>query len=74
MVKRKEPWSDPAAARGCDRKQRYASSAEAKARGRHSLTFQRNECLWVYKCPHCKGWHLTSRPQDPKNAVNVTKA
>lgn len=20
----------------------------------------------IYECPHCSGWHLTSRPQGPK--------
>lgn len=20
----------------------------------------------AYRCPHCKGWHLTSQPKDPK--------
>jgi hypothetical protein len=20
--------------------------------------------LWVYRCPACKGWHFTSKPQE----------
>ena len=45
--------------KGCERKNRYASRAEAEAAiqscadwGTHGLT--------CYKCEYCGGWHLTS--------------
>lgn len=51
-----------ARARSCERKNRYASRAEAEeaiewcaAQGRRGLSY--------YRCEHCGGWHLTHRAQ-----------
>lgn len=48
--------------KACESKNRYDSRAEAMdaaaacaARGRGGLS--------VYRCPYCKGWHLTSHPR-----------
>lgn len=29
-----------------------------------------HECR-VYRCPHCRGWHLTSQPLQPKTPTRV---
>jgi len=49
--------------KACESKNRYASRAEAQenlawceARGTRGLS--------IYRCPYCKGWHLTSHPWD----------
>lgn len=40
--------------RGCTSKARYGTlMAALDAASRHGLTW--------YRCPYCKGWHLTSR-------------
>ena len=51
-----------ARARSCERKNRYASRAEAEeaiewcaAQGRRGLSY--------YRCDYCGGWHLTHRAQ-----------
>ena len=51
-----------ARARSCERKNRYASRAEAEeaiewcaAQGRRDLSY--------YRCDYCGGWHLTHRAQ-----------
>lgn len=48
--------------KACASKNRYAAKGEAEAallacaeHGRHGLR--------IYRCPYCKGWHLTSHPQ-----------
>jgi hypothetical protein len=46
--------------RECERKQRYASEAEARATADHQARATGTE-LKVYECPWCRGWHLSSR-------------
>lgn len=46
--------------RECERKQRYASEAEARATADHQARTTAKE-LNVYECPWCRGWHLSSR-------------
>lgn len=48
--------------KACESKNRYASRAEAEenlawceAHGKRGLQ--------VYRCPYCRGWHLTSHPR-----------
>ena len=44
----------------CERKQRYASEADARATADHQARSTGKE-LKVYECPWCRGWHLSSR-------------
>lgn len=46
----------------CQNKRRFIDEVSAKAIGMVQL----EECfngvrLWVYRCTHCDGWHLTSK-------------
>lgn len=50
-------------------KRRYASEAEGKTAWADSLRaieqgMATNPPTRVYLCPHCDGWHLTTKPQD----------
>lgn len=50
---------------GCLSKVRYPDEMVARAAtARHleSGNPDRDE-LWVYGCEHCRGWHMTKRPQ-----------
>lgn len=65
----KERAAAPPPPSHCVRKKRYPSRHEAVIGGRGALNAEprtwrgpKPEALYVYACPHCKGWHLTSRP------------
>ena len=46
----------------CEDKKRYSTKARAKqAASRHSKASGIE--LYVYKCPTCGFWHMTSQPQ-----------
>lgn len=51
----------------CRRKNRYSDefAARAGAQSRLQLLGQ-PDGLSVYRCPHCAGWHLTSRRDQPR--------
>lgn len=42
----------------CENKKAYATKAIAKQHGAEQMKRVDIE-LFVYKCPHCKAWHLT---------------
>ncbi|WP_103035666.1 hypothetical protein [Castellaniella caeni] len=44
----------------CVAKTRYRNERVATIRAKQ-IGKRRGVELWVYKCPECKGWHLTSR-------------
>lgn len=48
--------------KACERKNRYASRSEAEATAAACAEHGARN-LHVYKCPHCNGWHLTSKGQ-----------
>ena len=48
--------------RGCERKQRYDTRAEAEDAVRACIAHGAPE-LRVYHCRYCGGWHLTSHPR-----------
>lgn len=48
--------------KACESKNRYASAAEAQDAIRSCADYG-TKGLHAYKCPHCNGWHLTSKPQ-----------
>jgi hypothetical protein len=54
----------PSGARSCKSKRRYRDHAEA-VRALHSRSLSEStrevKPRRAYLCPHCKGWHLTSR-------------
>jgi hypothetical protein len=43
----------------CDDKVRYATEIHARATGGRRASEAKID-LWVYQCPYCVGWHLTS--------------
>jgi DNA-directed RNA polymerase subunit RPC12/RpoP len=47
-------WAD------CGSKRRYKTPAEAERQSKVARQ-KRDEKLRVYRCPHCAGWHLTSK-------------
>ncbi len=61
-------------AEACPTKKRFALRVHAEAKALSLMNHPRAACrsgrrLWVYQCPTCGGWHLTSRepagPLDP---------
>ena len=49
-------------AKSCESKNRYATRAEAQDAIATCAAYGRTG-LSSYRCPYCKGWHLTSHPQ-----------
>lgn len=47
----------------CGRKARYATLKMAQRVADRRMTLG-SPRLWVYLCPHCGGWHLTSHPRE----------
>lgn len=58
---RPEPSSGGQTFRGCERKKRYATKAEAKRAADHASKRANAPMIYVYECPLCGGWHLTHR-------------
>jgi len=59
----------------CMRKTRYATKTEAIDAAAKILRDPSRGCTYLrfYPCPHCKGFHLTSRPRlwTPKPAASA---
>lgn len=54
--------------RVCLGKRRFSDEAGARALGMTSIAERPwgVSVLWVYRCPHCDGWHLTkNRRKEP---------
>lgn len=51
--------------KACESKNRYDSRSEAEAVAAE-CTAHGAPALEVYRCPYCKGWHLTSHPWHEK--------
>lgn len=49
--------------RSCTSKRRYATAAEAREAIR-SCELNGRRGLSLYRCPYCRGFHLTSHPRD----------
>ena len=45
----------------CERKERYASEAEARSIALMNTPRGRSAAVTPYRCELCGGWHLTSR-------------
>lgn len=50
--------------KACESKNRYVSHDEAMGALRWSEAHGAPH-LQIYRCPYCKGWHLTSHPRKP---------
>jgi hypothetical protein len=55
--------------KNCVRKRRYSDELSARAGASISLRGMGKGYIYVYQCPECRGWHLTSKPN--KNLVLV---
>jgi hypothetical protein len=54
----------------CAEKRCFADEIAARVGGMLSIEERRNvPQLWVYRCVHCKRWHLTSQERGPRWAV-----
>lgn len=50
--------------RSCDAKNRYPDEFVARAVGTQQMSLKHTQ-LYIYKCKHCRGWHLTRSEQAP---------
>lgn len=57
----------------CKGKRRWVSEVEARAVGAIDIEESAGKVLhlWVYRCQHCSGWHLTSKNQGSRWKVTV---
>ena len=51
--------------RACKQKSRFTDEPQARAAALHAIENPRDprkpiDRLWVYRCKHCFGWHMTS--------------
>lgn len=58
-------FADDRVARSCGHKKRFASRKQVLAQVKNSAAAHP---LFFYKCPVCRGFHLTSRPPAPQEA------
>lgn len=52
--------------RMCEDKNRYPDEFTARAAGAHYVERGDAEALWAYRCPICRGWHLTRKDHGKK--------
>lgn len=59
----------------CRRKIRWANefTAVAFALGWLERQPEKIKYVWTYRCPHCKGWHLTKSRQRNKEPITLFK-
>lgn len=56
------PTNESTQRQQCIRKRRYRNGLHAKiAKTMYERDYGRVYFVRIYKCPWCKGWHLTSR-------------
>lgn len=58
-----------ALARMCVAKNRYPDELTARAAGQHYREHYASELLYIYRCPHCAGFHLTRTPHHKRSSV-----
>ena len=51
--------------RMCESKNRYPDEYVARGVGQE-MSMRKKIDLYVYQCPHCRGWHLTKHPQSDR--------
>lgn len=57
--------------RTCKDKRYFADEHLARAQAQATIQEVGLKKLWIYKCPHCPGWHLTSHNQGEKKLVTA---
>jgi hypothetical protein len=55
----------------CDHKRRHADECQARAAAMDRLSMPSVDVdrLWIYRCPVCNGWHLTSKHRSAATLV-----
>lgn len=53
----------------CLSKNRYPDKLTACAAGAHFIETMQVDGLWYYRCPICRGWHLTRQNHGKKRNV-----
>ena len=77
-------WRDPGKPRryitdkACKMKSRFTDEPQARAAALVAIETPRTngkpvQRLWVYRCNHCSGWHMTSSPHDRRWLVEREK-
>lgn len=65
--------TDAERTRRCEGKQRWCDELTATAGAIHAVErYRKADKLWTYRCPHCKGWHLTHKPQTGRDPAAVS--
>ncbi len=70
-------WRDPGKPRryvvdkNCKIKSRFTDEPQVRAAALVAIENPRNgdkpvQQLWVYRCNHCSGWHMTSQNRGPR--------
>lgn len=62
--------------KNCKMKDRFTDEPQARAAALFAIENPRNgdkprTQLWVYRCDHCSGWHMTSRRHDHRWLVEA---
>lgn len=55
----------------CKDKRYFCDEHLARAQAQLTIQEQGLKKLWVYRCPHCPGYHLTSNNQGPALLVTA---
>lgn len=56
----------------CQLKRRFVTEVEARAAGMVTIEERGTvRKLWCYACPHCDGWHLTSKPHPKRFEITA---
>lgn len=64
--------TDPAIAKACTSKHRWPDELTARAGAAFSIeTIGNVEKLYTYKCPYCRGHHLTRQPQKGQEPIVI---
>lgn len=62
--------ADPA----CRKKNRYTDELQARAAAMLSIAERNVPKLWIYRCQHCHGWHLTRNWNGKRFVVTAAEA
>lgn len=46
----------------CIKKQRFADEMSCRVRAQHGMSNTETKMLWIYRCPNCRGYHMTHKP------------
>lgn len=57
--------------RRCILKRYFSDELLARAAGQDTILTEGLKKLWVYRCPHCPGWHLTSNNQGANRLITA---